>query len=71
MEKFEPNLLISVTTASYLIISMYQITTYYTVPEKAYTTMCQMKANTTLSQMKYEPDEVGPGSSGFRTTRLF
>ena len=27
--------------------------------------MCQMKANTTLSQMKYEPDEVGPGSSGF------
>ena len=24
-----------------------------------------MKANTTLSQMKYEPDEVGPDSSGF------
>ena len=34
MEKFEPNLLISVTTASYLIISMYQITTYYTVPDE-------------------------------------
>ena len=32
--KYEPNLLISVTTASYLIISMYQITTYYTVPDE-------------------------------------
>ena len=32
--KFVPNLLISVTTASYLIISLYQITTYYTVPDE-------------------------------------
>ena len=60
MEKFERNLLISVTTASYLIISMYQITTYYTVPDEGIYYYVPDEG-----KYYFAPDEVGPGSSGF------